>query len=151
MIGEPYHRPFPNDLGDRILNDLPGVLIDNRKHRRDVLAQGFSFCPSGERYRYGVQKRHSALAVGCDDGIPNTRQSDMQLFTLLVQGGLALAQEGCRVVQGLSNLLHFLHRPRGSHSHGQALCQGLCGRHQSLNGRGKASASAAAPTRLPRR
>src|SRR4029450_5185694 len=106
MIGEPYHRPFPNDLGDWILNDLPGVLVDNRKHRRDVLAQGFSFCPSSERYRYGVQKRHSPLAVGCDDSISNTRQSDMQLFTLLVQGGLALAQEGCRVVQGLSNLLY---------------------------------------------
>src|SRR5215510_12566500 len=84
MIGEPYHRPFPNNFGDWTLNDLPGVLADNRKHRRDVLAQGFSFCPSSERYRYGIQKRHAPQAVGRDDGIPNTRQSNVQLFTLLV-------------------------------------------------------------------
>ena len=91
MIGEPHHRPHANHLGDRMLDHLTGVLVDNLKYRRDVLPQGLGFRPPGERFRHRVQKRHPALAVSRNDGIANTEQGDFEPFALLARCRLRLS------------------------------------------------------------
>jgi hypothetical protein len=88
MIGKPHHHALTHHPGNRRLNRLTGVLVDNRKDLRDVFAQGLGFRPPGECGRHRVQKRHPALAVSHQDGIPNTGEGDVQPFALLVHGGL---------------------------------------------------------------
>ena len=39
MIGEPHHRALVEHPGDGILDYLTGILVDNLKHLRDVLAR----------------------------------------------------------------------------------------------------------------
>ena len=86
--------------------------------------------------------------VGRDDGIADARQSGVQPFALLVEGGLALLQKGRRGVQGRRHVLHLLHRPHGSAGHGEPLRQGLRRRHQRLDGHGQLPAQ---PQRPPHR
>ena len=93
LIGEAHHGAFPEDPRDGILDGLPGGLVDNPEHRRNVLAQGLGFGPPGEHGRHGVQKHHPALAVGGDDRIANTGQGGLEPLTAGMQrGGLHRGQ-----------------------------------------------------------
>ena len=61
-------------FGRRILDGLPGLLVDDVEHVDQRPPDGLRQRPAGHRFGRWVQEGDQALGVGGDDGVADARQ-----------------------------------------------------------------------------
>ena len=76
VVGQPDLRTQPEDFGRRILDRLPGLLVDDVEHLDQRPPDGLRQRPAGQRFGRWVQEGDQALGVGGDDGVADARQRD---------------------------------------------------------------------------
>ena len=85
MISEANYPATGQDSVDRILGGLTRVLVDNAEHVEQRPAPGICERPAGDVFRDRIEEGDPPFCIGGDDRITDTRQCDLEPFTLLLQ------------------------------------------------------------------
>ena len=77
MVGQAADEARLDDLPDRLLDDLAGLLVDDAEDVFQRLPVGLGGDPSGERLGHGVHVGDAALGVGRQDRVADGREGDL--------------------------------------------------------------------------
>jgi hypothetical protein len=88
--GEPDHPPLAQDPVHRVVDRLPGALVDDPEHLSERPVHRRGRRPPGQLLGDAVEDGDARLGVGGDDRVPDAAQGDRQSLLL---GGQALGRE----------------------------------------------------------
>ena len=79
-------RPSRRRANGRVLDRLPGLLVDDAKHFFQRAADGFGLAPAGKVFGHFVHERDACAIISGDHGVANAGQRGPQPFALLIDG-----------------------------------------------------------------
>ena len=77
MVGHAADEARLDDLPDRLLDGLAGLLVDDAEDVFQGLPVGLAGDPAGERLGHGVHVGDAALGVGRQDRVADGREGDL--------------------------------------------------------------------------